>query len=203
MTGAGVLGMVRSRMEKQLVLGSGSPRRRELLAEAGYSFEVREPEVEEIPPGSHSIRELAVMNAVLKARSLVKEGGNAVVLAADTLVGVGGEVLGKPENLEEGTQMLERLAGRVHEVCTGVCLSSGERESAFFEVTWVKFRKFGESVIAEYHDKVEVLDKAGGYAIQEHGDMLVEDVEGEYENVIGLPVIRVKVELERFGLRPA
>ncbi len=187
-------------MGKKLVLGSGSPRRQELLAAAGYAFEVRRPEVEEVAPGAHPIRELAVINAVLKARSLQEEG--AVVLTADTLVGVDGEVLGKPGNLEEGTLMLERLAGRVHEVCTGVCVRSGEEERVFFEVTWVKFRKFSEAVIAEYHDKVEVLDKAGGYAIQEHGDMLVEEVEGEYENVVGLPVARVKAELERFGLRP-
>lgn len=187
-------------MGKKLVLGSGSPRRQELLAAAGYTFEVRRPEVEEIPPGSHPIRELAVINAVLKARSLEEEG--AVVLTADTLVGVGGEVLGKPSDLEEGTLMLERLAGRVHEVCTGVCLRSGDQEITFFAVTWVKFRKFSEAVIAEYHDKVEVLDKAGGYAIQEHGDMLVEEVEGDYDNVVGLPVGLVSVELERFGLRP-
>lgn len=191
----------RRRMVKKLVLGSGSPRRQELLAAAGYAFEVRRPEVEEIPPGSHPIRELAVMNAVLKARSLMVKG--EVVLTADTLVGVDGDVLGKPEDLEEGTLMLERLAGRVHEVCTGVCLCSEEEESVFFEVTWVKFRKFSEAVIAEYHDKVEVLDKAGGYAIQEYGDMLVEEIEGEYENVVGLPVGRVKAELEKFGLRPA
>jgi septum formation protein len=186
-------------MEKKLVLGSGSPRRQELLAAAGYSFEVRRPEVEEIPPGSHPIRELAVLNAVLKARSL--EDADTVVLAADTLVGVDGDVLGKPATLEEGTLMLERLAGRVHEVCTGVCVRTEEEESVFFEVTWVKFRKFGEAVIAEYHDKVEVLDKAGGYAIQEYGEMLVEEVEGDHDNVVGLPVERVKVELERFGLR--
>ncbi len=141
------------------------------------------------------------MNAVLKARSLMEKG--EVVLTADTLVGVDGDVLGKPESLEEGTLMLERLAGRVHEVCTGVCLCTEEEERVFFEVTWVKFRKFSEAVIAEYHDKVEVLDKAGGYAIQEYGDMLVEEVEGEYGNVVGLPVGRVKEELEKFGLRPA
>lgn len=192
-------------MAKRLVLGSGSPRRRELLAAAGYAFEVRRPEVEEIPPGEHPIRELAVRNAVLKARWLRGETPDpeALILTADTLVGVDGEVLGKPEDLEEGTLMLERLAGRVHEVCTGVCVNAGEVESVFFEVTWVKFRKFGEAVIAEYQDKVEVLDKAGGYAIQEHGDLLVEEVEGNQDNVVGLPVGRVAEELERFGLRPA
>ena len=98
-------------MEKQLVLGSGRRGGGVVGGSKVTPLRCGSPEVEEIPPGSHSIRELAVMNAVLKARSLVKEGENAVVLAADTLVGVGGEVLGKPENLEEGTQMLEAAGG--------------------------------------------------------------------------------------------
>jgi septum formation protein len=183
-----------------LILASGSPRRRELLAAAGYEFAVVSPEVEELGPGVHPFRKLCVVNAVLKAREVQASHPEEVVLAADTLVGLDGEVLGKPGCLDEAREMLERLSGRVHEVCTGVALCSGDEESAFFEVTWVRFHKFGESVIEEYLDQVEVLDKAGSYAIQECGELLVDRIEGEYENVVGLPVDRVLVELERFGV---
>lgn len=110
--------------------------------------------------------------------------------------------MGKPRDIVEAVCMLERLSGRVHEVCTGVCLRCGEVECAFFEVTWVEFREFGEEVIKDYTQRVNVLDKAGSYAIQEHGEMLVAKVEGAYDNVVGLPVARVVRELERFEVWP-
>jgi septum formation protein len=136
----------------------------------------------------------------LKAREIAARHPDAVVIGADTLVGLDGAVLGKPRDLAEAAGMLERLAGRVHEVCTGVCLCAAGGEHAFFEVTWVQFREFGPKTIEEYAQRVHVLDKAGSYAIQEHGDMLVAKVEGSYENVVGLPVARVAEELERlFG----
>jgi septum formation protein len=174
-----------------------------LLAEAGFSFEVASPEVEEMAPGSLPLRKLCEVNAVRKAREVVKSYPEAVVVAADTLVSVGGQALGKPADLAEARAMLRRLSGQVHEVCTGVCVCTADEESAFFEVTWVKFQPLSEEVISSYLDKVEVLDKAGSYAIQDRGEMLVEKIEGAYDNVVGLPMERVSVELERFGLRPA
>jgi len=99
--------------------------------------------------------------------------------------------------------MLERLSGRVHEVCTGVCVSCGGEEHAFFEVAWVRFLRFGEDVIKDYTQRVNVIDKAGAYAIQEHGEMLVDKVEGDRDNVVGLPMVRVADELERFGVLPS
>ena len=185
----------------ELILASGSPRRRELLADAGYAFRVVSPEVEELAPGAHPFRKLCTVNATMKAREVQEMHPESVVLAADTMVGLDGEVLGKPLDLAEAARMLEMLSGRVHEVCTGVCVRSGDEEEAFFEVTWVRFLPFGPEVIAEYLGKVEVLDKAGAYAIQDCGDLLVDRIEGEYENVVGLPVARVMMELERFGLR--
>lgn len=184
-----------------LILASGSPRRRELLASAGYEFRIVSPEVEELAPGTHPFRKLCAVNATLKAREVQALHPEAVVLAADTMVGLDGEVLGKPVNLAEAREMLEMLSGRVHEVCTGVCVRSGDEEEAFFEVTWVRFHAYGPEVVAEYLGKVEVLDKAGAYAIQDCGELLVDRFEGEYENVVGLPVRRVVEELERFGLR--
>ena len=183
-----------------LILASGSPRRRELLAAAGYEFAVVSPEVEELGPGVHPFRKLCVVNAVMKAREVQAGHPEAVVLAADTLVGLDGEALGKPACLDEAREMLERLSGRVHEVCTGVALRSGDKESAFFEVTWVRVHKCGEAVFEEYLDQVEVLDQAGACAIRVCGKLLVDRIEGDYENVVGLPVGRVRNELDRFGV---
>lgn len=174
-----------------------------MLSRAGYQFEVIPAQVEEWGAGKYPIRKLCTANATLKAREVHERYPDAVVLGADTLVGLDGEVMGKPRDIVEAVCMLERLAGRVHEVCTGVCLRCGDEEHAFFEVTWVQFLEFGEEVVKEYTQRVKVVDKAGAYAIQEHGDMLVEKVEGSYENVVGLPVARVAEELRRFEVWPA
>ena len=184
-------------------MGSGSARRKDLLGQAGFTFEVASPEVEELAPGSMPLRKLCETNAMKKARAVLENYPEAVVVAADTLVSVSGQALGKPGDLNEARTMLERLSGRVHEVCTGVCVRTAEEESSFFEVTWVKFQTLSERVISDYLEKVEVLDKAGSYAIQDRGEMLVEKIEGDFDNVVGLPVERVVAELERFGLRPA
>ena len=189
-------------MTRRLILGSGSARRKDLLEQAGFAFEVASPDVEELAPGSLPLRKLCETNAMKKARAVVEDYPEAVVVAADTLVSVDGEALGKPEDLADAQGMLERLSGRVHEVCTGVCVRTAEEESTFFEVTWVKFQELSAEVIASYLEKVEVLDKAGSYAIQDRGEMLVEKIEGGFDNVVGLPVARVAAELERFGLRP-
>ena len=98
--------------------------------------------------------------------------------------------------------MLERLSGRRHEVCTGVCIRCGTGERMFSEVTRVWFRKFGKNVIKDYMERVNVMDKAGAYAIQEEGEMLVDKLEGCLDNVVGLPVAQVAGELERFGVLP-
>ena len=189
-------------MGRPLILASGSPRRKDLLERAGFAFEVIPPDVDEWEPGSYPFRTLCVANAVRKARAVRAEHPEAVVLGADTLVGLGDAILGKPGGMAEAVDMLGRLAGRVHEVCTGVCIADPEGEKAFFEVTWVRFRKIGREVINEYLERVDVLDKAGAYAIQEHGEMLVEKVEGDYDNVVGLPMARVRDELGRLGLAP-
>ena len=186
----------------KLVLASGSPRRRDFLIKAGYDFTVELSEVEEWPPGKYPFHKLCVSNAALKARDVLSRCAGAVVLGADTLVGLEGEVMGKPRNAEEAVFMLERLSGQRHEVCTGVCLCCGMEECNFFEVTWVQFRNFGSGVIRDYMDRVNVMDKAGAYAIQEHGDMLVDKVEGPYDNVVGLPMSRVMEGLRRFGVAP-
>ena len=184
------------------ILASGSPRRKALLLDKRYLFRVEPAAVDEWPPGTFSFHQLCEENAVLKAEEVSARYPEAVVLGADTLVGLGGEVMGKPVNLEEAVSMLERLSGQVHEVCTGVCLCRGDQKYSFFEVARVRFKDLDGLLIDEYLRRVEVLDKAGAYAVQEHGEMLVDCVEGAYDNVVGLPMGEVARSLARFGIIP-
>jgi len=179
-----------------VVLASGSPRRRELLAAAGVEFEVRPSTAEELHDATLPLAELCERNAELKARAVPAPG--AWVIAADTLVGIDGEPLGKPSDLGLARAMLRRLSGRVHEVVTGVCLvDPAGRLERFHERTEVRFRAFGEEVIEAYFGVVDPLDKAGAYGIQEHGEMLVAELWGDRDNVVGLPLAAV---LRRLGV---
>jgi septum formation protein len=178
----------------KVVLASGSPRRRELLAAAGVSFEVRPAAAEECHDATLPVTELCERNAELKARS-VKVAG-AWVIGADTLVHIDGEPLGKPRDLGEARAMLRRLSGREHLVCTGVCVvAPGGSDEAFHEITKVRFRELDEGEIENYLGRVDPLDKAGAYGIQEHGEMLVESIDGAFDNVMGLPVGAVLARL--------
>ena len=182
-----------------LILASGSPRRRELLAREGVSFEVQASGVEELAPNSVDPVTLARENALLKARDIFTKRADSIVLGSDTVVVIDGETLGKPKDLEEGAGMLRSLSGRWHEVVTGVALLSQEREEVFHETTRVRFKELSRDDITDYHAEVEVLDKAGGYAIQEGGERIIAEVDGCSDNVMGLPVSRVVTELKKFS----
>ncbi len=142
---------------------------------------------------------LALVNAELKALAVAPQRRDEVVLGADTIVVLGGEVFGKPRDYEHAAEMLGRLAGRTHEVITGVCLVRWEPRLLvkFTEATRVRFRPLGPDEIAAYLRTVHPLDKAGGYAAQEDEGRLIECVEGSFTNVVGLPVERVVRALER------
>ncbi|GAA5476612.1 Maf family protein [Haloferula helveola] len=183
----------------KIVLASGSPRRRELLAAAGVEFEVRPSPAEEIHDAGMAPAELCETNAELKARGV--EVAGAAVIGADTLVFLEDEPLGKPADLDEARATLRRLSGRVHTVCTGVCVVAPDGTAhPFHELTEVRFRPFGEEVIDAYFAKVDPLDKAGAYGIQEHGEMLVESIDGSFDNVMGLPVARLLEVLGACGV---
>lgn len=179
-----------------LILASSSPRRRQLLRENGMEFVCCVPSVdEEMPECSANPEGTAVENARRKAAQVVNDGHCAagdIVLAADTIVVNGKRLLGKPRDLAAAVAMLQSLSGGVHRVVTGVCVRNAERERCGFASTAVHFRKLSEQMIAGYFSLVNPLDKAGGYAIQEHGSMLIERIEGALDNVIGLPVQCVK-----------
>lgn len=188
-----------------LVLASASPRRRELLHDAGIPIEVVPADVEEASAATpDDLADLVTSNAAVKAVWVAERHPGRICLGADTLVAIDGHALGKPRDPAEAEAMLHRLSGRTHEVCTGVCLCRADhdgtlREIRFHETTLVTFKPLAPATVKRYQSIVDTADKAGAYAIQEHGDLLVERIEGSWSNVVGLPVDRVLAELERFA----
>ena len=185
----------------QIILASASPRREHLLREMGLRFIVVRPDgVEELLGGAAS-DVLAIQNAQHKARAVAGRHPESMVIGADTIVVLNGKPFGKPRHMEEAQDMLGELVGRRHEVVTGVCLvhRSLDTELTFADTTRVWMRPLTRPQIAEYLGKINPLDKAGAYAIQEHGEGIVERIEGSYSNVMGLPTERLRATLERLG----
>jgi septum formation protein len=179
-----------------LVLASASPRRRELLAAAGLVFEIETSPAEEIHDASMAPSVLCELNARLKAEAVAVRRPDATVIGADTLVFIDRSPLGKPTDLEAARAMLRRLSGRTHHVCTGVCIVfPGGGNEVFHDLTEVRFRVLDEAAIDDYLARMDPLDKAGGYAIQEHGERIIESIAGSRDNVIGLPVARLLAAL--------
>lgn len=188
-----------SRRPLPLVLASQSPRRIELLREAGYDFEVRVPEVEEAHDATLTPEALTIENARRKAVAGAALRPDALVIGADTLVYVDGDPLGKPRDLDEALAMMRRLSGRTHEVCTGVVLAwnAGAAYHGFHVITDVTFLPLTDDLIRAYHARVTPLDKAGAYGIQEASEMILERYTGSWTNVMGLPMERLVEELDQ------
>jgi len=186
-----------------LILASASPRRVELLRQLGLPFQTVASDASEFAHEHLSPLELCQLNAHRKARVVAKKSPDALVLAADTLVFLDDEILGKPANLSEAQDMLECLQGRAHKVVTGVDLVHlrAHRERVFAVSTDVRFRALTAEQIRTYFTKVNPLDKAGAYAIQEQGDLIVEEISGSFSNVVGLPLERLQAELADWNLR--
>ncbi len=172
----------------KLILASGSPRRRLLLEELGLTFETRAVDVDESRLPDEPVEEMVVRLALAKANADARPG--ELVLAADTVVALGREVLGKPADRAQAATMLASLGGRQHEVLTGVALVDAglDRRSSGLERTRVRLGSLDEATIGWYVETGEPLDKAGAYAIQGLGALFVEAVEGNYTNVVGLPL---------------
>ena len=181
-----------------LILASASPRRAELLRQLGHEFKVIASDVQEVHHGELTAQEIAQINAYRKARAVAKKYPDALVLGADTIVCVGAKLFGKPKSLEDAYEMLEQLQGRPHEVVTAICLLHlrTHRQKVFSESTNVTFRPLDAVRIRRYLSKVNPLDKAGAYAIQEEGDLIIEGISGSYTNVVGLPLERLRTELQ-------
>ena len=190
---------------QQLILASQSPRRVELLREAGFNFRVQVPDVEEAHDATLTPAELTLENARRKAIRIAGENPGAIVLGADTLVYVDGDPLAKPTDMDEARTMLRRLSGRWHEVCTGVVVAAGPDLvlAAVPVITRVLFRPLDETAISAYHLRCNPLDKAGGYGIQDAPDIILDHIEGSWSNVVGLPIEQVTEVLIGLGIHPA
>lgn len=171
----------------KLVLASRSPRRAELLAAAGIEFTVRAADIDETPRDGEEPRAYVLRLAEEKARA-VEAGGDETVLAADTTVVLGNEIMGKPADAADAARMLRALAGRRHEVITAICLRRGDRVVPDIASTSVWFTPLSEAEIADYVASGEPMDKAGAYGIQGLASKFIERIEGSYTNVVGLPV---------------
>ena len=180
-----------------LILASASPRRAELLRQLKRDFRVIPSNATEVLDEQLSPHEVCQLNARRKARAVAKKNPDSLVLGADTLVFLGGEIMGKPISRADAERMLTRLQGRTHQVVTGISLIHlrAHRERIFAVGTDVMFHPLDAGQIRDYLVKVDPLDKAGAYAIQEHGDMIVSEISGSYSNVVGLPMEQLRAEL--------
>ncbi len=213
----------------RLVLGSGSPRRRELLAEAGFAFEVRVSAADETVAAGLAPAEvacaLARRKALAVAEEIAGEGAclaaaaagegadaaaagegatlaDAVVVGADTVVALGDEIFGKPTDAADAVRILSALSGTTHEVITGVCLVHPGGVEEFFERTFITFRNVARAEIDAYVATGEPFDKAGAYGIQAGAGSFVAQVEGDYNNVVGLPLDSLAIRLVELGIIP-
>ncbi|MFA6567303.1 MAG: Maf family protein [Victivallales bacterium] len=172
----------------KIILASESPRRKEILARLGISFSVRKPAVHEI--SEYCCPSLVpVINACRKAEGVALEFPSHIVIGADTVIEFEGRILGKPETVSEAVEMLISMSGKKHLAVTSVCIRKIEDEfkCVFSDSTEVEFRNFSASTVMEYVGRVNTLDKAGAYAVQEFGDMLIGNIRGSHDNVVGLP----------------
>lgn len=182
-----------------LILASQSPRRRELLAAAGVEFSIIVRDTEELKNAPMTPQELCLHNARAKAEAVFREYPDSTVIGADTLVFLDGRPLGKPQDEEEARSMLRMLSARTHHVCTAVSIQSPLGVKDIAVLTEVTFRPLAEEDIRRYMELVDVMDKAGSYAFQEHGEMIISSVRGDTDNVIGLPVTDVLECLRGWG----
>ena len=176
------------------ILGSGSPRRRELLGQIMPDYSIEVSDVEEIYSHPEGTLALVMENARLKASSVAQSNLQHWVLGADTLVALEERVLGKPKSIGEATEILQFLSGQTHQVSTGLCLINRtlDYEEVRVETSQVTFKEINDSTIEEYFNEVNPLDKAGGYAIQTRSELIVKTLKGSHSNVIGLPVQMLK-----------
>ena len=183
-----------------VILASASPRRAELLRNLGIAFEIITSHAEELEDESMLPGEVALQNALRKGQAVAAAQPGRTVLAADTVVTLDGKLFGKPRDLSHARKMLEGLAARTHQVITGVAVIFQGGMVSFTESTDVTFRMLTAQQITEYLENVHVLDKAGAYAIQEHGELIIERIQGSWSNVVGLPLEKVQTTLRELGI---
>ena len=187
----------------KFILASSSPRRRELLLRLQTPFDIILPDVDEsiIPPDG-SPETYCTALAELKANDISQHYPNNLVIGSDTIVVLGDQIMGKPDDKAQAQKMLESLSGRTHHVYTGVCLKWAERNihHLFTEITMVTFRELEEGDINHYIKSCPPYDKAGSYGIQDWSAVFVQEIKGCYDNVVGFPISRFYQELKKLGI---
>ena len=187
-------------MKYKIILASGSPRRHQLMRDAGFDFEVRLKSTEEIYPDTLPAERIPEFLSCLKAAAFKDElKENELLITADTIVCLGAKVLGKPQDRDGAIEMLRQLSGRKHKVVTGVCLTTSGKQQTFSAFTDVYFKELTEEEIVYYIDHYKPFDKAGAYGIQEWiGYIGIERIDGSFYNVMGLPVQKLYETLKSF-----
>lgn len=186
-------------MQKHTILASQSPRRRELLNLMGIPFTTVNPNVDEVINPNLSLENAIEELAYIKALDVLNRHPEANIISADTIVVCENEVMGKPVNEEDAIRMLKQLSGKKHEVITGVCLLSSDKEIRFHTKTLVEFYDYDEEFVKSYVQSKVPLDKAGAYGIQDKGALLVKGIEGDYYTVMGLPIGELYQALKKFN----
>ena len=186
-----------------IILASASPRREQLLKQLFLNFKIVPSKVDEAKLRAKSPTAFAVKAALAKANDVAAHQPNSIVIGADTIVVLGKKILGKPKDKKHALAMLKSLVGRTHLVITGLAVINSQTGSTVtdFVVTKVKMKKVSLAIIKEYVDSGRPLDKAGGYGIQEIEELFIERIEGDFDNVVGLPVGRLRQLLNEFNIR--
>ena len=192
-------------MSVKLILASGSPRRANLLQQIGLTFEVVRPDIDEtVDLGESAVGYAARMSAakMLRSKALLKEAGEAVILCADTIVVLDGEIVGKPETRFDAISVLQRMSGKKHQVLTSVTIgeTTSSKQRSFIVETIVTFRQLSVSECEAYWETGEPADKSGSYGIQGLGSIFVAGIDGSPSNVAGLPLMETAAELKSFGI---
>lgn len=178
-----------------IILASQSPRRRELMGLITKDFEVKVSEVDESLPEGISPRDAVMYLSKIKAEPFKNE--QQIVIGADTVVAIDDKILGKPKDKQNAFDMLKTLSGKTHSVFTGVTITKGESTNTFAVETRVTFFELSDQEILDYIATKEPMDKAGAYGIQGYGSLLVKEIQGDYFNVVGLPVSKLNQELKK------
>ena len=180
---------------KSIILASASPRRSQLLKEAGFEFSVLPANIDEVT--QECPLDTVLENAKRKALAISELHPDALIISADTIVCLDNEILEKPKDFDQASEMLQKLSGRAHSVYTAVSLqcTTTKLSKTFHEESKVQFKELSYDIIKEYHSKVNPLDKAGAYNIDESGNLIIDSIEGSYSNIMGLPMEILKKEL--------
>ena len=185
---------------KRFILASASPRRKEILENAGFDFEIIVSDVDENITEDLSPSETVEELAKRKALAVWEENKDAVAFGCDTVVAVDGKILGKPRDDDEAFEMIKMLSGKAHTVSTGVCICASDKISVFSNTTNVEFYPLSDETIRSYVATGESRDKAGAYGIQGYGSVLIKEIKGDYFSVMGLPVSESSRVLADFGI---